>query len=208
MNGVKIYRCIGLVSVGAVVLSVLVGPAPSPPEPTQDNIDTYLKLRQDVVDVLQASFQNLHPAAGRSFDDQTVSIEWPPLTKQHVRDQLTHRKYDGQDIQKYLIRLPIDPSKIPPERQRSSLTMVSTEILNHYMAPLKDLGLECRNSPMAAVGGGIQYSAKTWQPKDRWEAPVTVDSPVWVEAQAFYTINTEEMIVRLTVGGRYAPNGR
>ena len=34
------------------------------------------------------------------------------------------------------------------------------------------------------------------------------DSPVWVEAQAFYAKNTNVIIMRLTIGGRYVPGGK
>jgi hypothetical protein len=209
MNWITPRRLFAIMCVGAITLAVLAGPAPSAPGNDDAEIDEYLNLRQNVLDVLHSSFANLHPYVGpaRTAPDE-MQFRWPIQSRNHLRHTLVQRQYDGQHIQKFLLTLPIDPDRIPRNDARTtSLTMESTAILNHYLSPLDKLGLECRDTPMAAIASA-QYAAKTWIPTDRYEQEQVADSPIWVEGEVFYAPNEKTVIMRVTVGGRFTPKGR
>jgi len=84
--------------------------------------------------------------------------------------------------------------------------METTVLLNHYFRPLERLGLAYPSSPMAAVSA-IQYSAGEWVPKDRHTSPQNTDSPVWVDGEVFLARKDGQVVIRITVGGRFVPKG-
>lgn len=171
------------------------------------SVDQYLSTRQDVLDCLEKSLAKDHPYADTALAlPKRHHFPWPESAKTHLRHTLLQKQYDGQHVQKFLVILPIDPAKIPATSTATdSLTMEATLILNHYMAPLRQVGLECRDTPMAATSPA-QYAAKTWIPTSQYEKPQVADSPVWVEGQVFYAPHEKTAILRITVGGRYTPS--
>lgn len=180
--------------------------------PTDHNqsVDQYLNTRQSVLDCLEASLAHDHAYTDTALaKPKRHRFSWPESAKSHLRHALLQKQYDGQHVQKFLVVLPIDPTKTQTTNAATnaatdSLTMEATQILNHYMNPLKQVGLECRGTPMAAISTA-QYAAKTWIPTSQYERPQVGDIPVWVETEVFYAPCEKTAIMRITVGGRYSP---
>ena len=199
----KLTWLIATAVAGFALLPVLGANAPTDHD---QSVDQYLNTRQGVLDCLEASLAQDHAYADAALaQPKRHQFSWPESAKSHLRHTLLQKQYDGQHVQKFLVILPIDPTKTPTTNAvTDSLTMEATQILNHYMNPLKQVGLECRDTPMAAISTA-QYAAKTWIPTSQYERPQVSDSPVWVEGEVFYAPREKTAIMRITVGGRYSP---
>ena len=210
MNGFKLLVLLLFSALGILTVAQFTTSAPPAFSETETAaVDAFLRLHQDVRNHLRTSFATQHefvdatrdPASRRQFD-------WPQNSRDHLRHTLVNRQYDGQFIQRYLITFAVRQDAISESTSlNDSESMEATAILNHYLSPLGELGLACRDSPMAALGR-TQYAAKTWVPNTRYTTQQTSDSPIWVEGEVFYAPKDQSITVRITIGGRHVPSGR
>ena len=176
-------------------------------QPSDAEVDAYIKLHQDILDTLRESFKQPHAFIdAASMNEHTAKFSWSASIKKHERHVLMNSQYDGQQKKKYLIVLNLKQDALPVSTSRDSETMEATVLLNHYFRPLERLGLANPSSPMAAVSS-IQYSSGEWVPKDRFTTPNKVDCPVWVEGEVFLAPKNGQAVIRVTVGGRFVPKG-
>ncbi len=114
-------------------------------------------------------------------------------------------QWDGGECKvKYLILLNLKQEALPAVTSGNSDTMESTVILKHYFRPLEKLGLANPSSSLASVSA-TQYSAGEWVPKERFTSPQNADSPAWVEGEVFYARKDGQVVIRVTIGGRFVP---
>ncbi|MBL8820204.1 MAG: hypothetical protein JNL58_29545 [Planctomyces sp.] len=195
-----------VVCIGAAILLASHPQAKS--RTSEAEVDAYINLRQNILNALRDSFKQPHafidPDA--SMNLRTGKFSWPDAIKKHERDLLVNSQYDGQNMQKYSIILNLKQEALPVSASRNSETMEATELLNHYFRPLERLGLANPSSPMAAISG-IQYSSGVWIPNDQFATPHNTDSPVWVEGEVFFAPKDGQVVIRVTVGGRFVPKG-
>lgn len=195
-----------LATVSAVCIGAAVVLATESSRPSEREVDSYLKLHQDILDCLRESFQKSHPyILADSLGPKQAKFEWPQLIKDHEKHALMTSQWDGQRKTKYLILLNLKQEELPVT-SGNSLTMESTVLLNHYFRPLERLGLANPSTPLAAVSA-IQYSAGEWVPKECYAAPQNKDIPAWVEAEVFVARKDGQVVIRVTVGGRFVPKG-
>lgn len=196
---------VSVVCIGAAIL--LAAPAPVVSKPSETEVDAYIKLHQDILDILRESFKKPHPYVdATNLHPHEAEFAWPQSIKEHEKHTLMTSQYDGQGIKKYLIMLNLKQEALPAISSGNSDTMEATVLLNHYFRPLERLGLANPSSPLAAVSA-VQYSAGEWIPKDRYTTPQDADSPAWVEGEVFLARQAGQVVIRVTVGGRYVPKG-
>jgi hypothetical protein len=201
--GIRSLATVFVVCVGAAFLVAAQPKVGS--RPSEAEVDAYIKLHQDVLDTLRESFKQPHAFVdAASINERTARFSWPDSSKKHERHVLEASQYDGQQIKKYSILLNLKQEALPISTSRNSETMEATMLLNHYFRPLERLGLANPSTPMAAISG-VQYSAGEWVPKDRFTTPHNVDSPVWVEGEVFLAPKDGQILIRVTVGGRFVP---
>lgn len=177
-------------------------------QPSEAEVDAYINLHQDILDILRESFKQPHAFIdAASMNERTAKFSWPDSSKKHERHVLVTSQYDGQQIKKYSILLNLKQEALPVSTSRDSETMEATVLLIHYFRPLERLGLANPSSPMATVSS-IQYAAGEWVPKDRFTTPHNVDSPVWVEGEVFLAPKDGQVVIRVTVGGRDVKRGQ
>ena len=193
------------VCIGAAFLSA--APPSEVKKPSEVEVDAHLKLHQDILDVLRESFKKPHPYVDASTPHpRGADFAWPQKIKDHEKHVRMTSQYDGQQMKKYLIILDLKQEGLPVTSSGNSDTMEATVLLNHYFRPLERLGLANPSSPLAAVTA-VQYSAGEWVPKDRYTTPHRSDSPAWVEGEVFLARKDGQVVIRVTVGGRYIPKG-
>lgn len=201
---IRWLAAIPFVCIGAAFL--MAAQEPDSSSPSEQEVDSYIKLHQEILDCLRESFQQPHPYVdATSSGPQTATFAWPVSSKNHERDVLLTAQWDGQQIKKYLIVLNLKQGALPATSGNSD-TMESTVLLKHYFRPLERLGLTNPSSPLTAVSA-IQYSAGEWVPKDRYTSPQNTDGPAWVEGEVFLSRKDGQVVIRVTVGGRFTPKG-
>lgn len=198
-------QCLALASVACIGTAMLMAAQPVDSKPSKEQVDSYINLHQDILDCLRESFQQPHPYIdATSLGPNEAKFTWPQSNKDHLKNAIMTSQWDGQHKAKYLIVLNMKQEALPVVAGVNSDTMESTVILKHYFRPLEKLGLANPSSPMASVSA-TQYSAGEWVPKERFTSPQNKDSPAWVEGEVFYARKDGQVVIRVTIGGRFVP---
>lgn len=185
---------------------MLTAPSIAVPKRSEAEVDAYLKLHQDILDTLRESFRQPHPYVDATrLRERDAAFTWPQSIKDHEKLTLATSQYDCQQVKKYLIILDINSAALPKDRGDSE-TMAATTILTHYLGPVEKLGFRSEGSSLAAISA-VQYSANRWVPSERLATPQTTDSPAWIDGEVFYAPREAQVVIRVTVGGRFVPQG-